>query len=96
MGRMVLCRTFHTVPEQGQGRMGYVPILLFLKLFQVVCFNDISMALMCPILVPDTANVNVFCIILVPVQIPVPVPDTASVIRQLWLMSDWDRDRDQD
>ena len=54
----------------------------------------------CPILVPDTANVNVLCIISVPVQIPVPVPDTASVIRQLWLiqtelMWDWDRDWDR-
>ena len=37
LGCMVLCRTFHTAPEQGQGRMGYVPILQVLKLSQVVC-----------------------------------------------------------
>ena len=24
MGCMVLCRTFHTAAEQGQGRMGYI------------------------------------------------------------------------
>ena len=50
MGCMVLRRTFHIAPEQGQGpeqghgRMGYVPIFQVLKLFQVVCFNDIAMA----------------------------------------------------
>ena len=33
MGCMVLCTTFHTAPEQGQGRMGYVPIFHVLKLF---------------------------------------------------------------
>ena len=50
MGCIVLRRTFHTAPEQGwgpeqgQGRMGYVLIFQVLKLFQVVCFNDISMA----------------------------------------------------
>ena len=42
MDGMILCRTFHTAPEQGQGpehgqgRMGYVPIFQVLKLFQVV------------------------------------------------------------
>ena len=66
MGRMVLCRTFHTAPEQGKrpeqgrGRMGYIPIFQVLKLFQVVCFNDISMAFRCPVLVPDT-TVPVSC-----------------------------------
>ena len=55
---MVLRRTFHTAleqeqgPEQGQGRMGYVPIFQVLKLFQVVCFNDISIS----VLPPDTAS----------------------------------------
>ena len=37
-------------PEQGQGRMGYVPIFQVLKLFQVVCFNCISIAFRCPVL----------------------------------------------
>ena len=66
-------RTFHTAPEQeqgseqGQGRMGYEPIFQVLKLFQVVCFNDISMAFRCPVLAPDTASMNGFCIISVPV-----------------------------
>ena len=67
MGCMILRRTFHTAPEQGQepeqGRMGYVPIFQVLELFQVVCFNDISMAFRCSVLAPDTANVNGFCII---------------------------------
>ena len=72
---MILRRTFHIAPEQGQGRMGYVPIFQVLKLFQVVCFNDISMAFRCSVLAPDTASVNGFCII----QVPVPVPETASV-----------------
>ena len=69
MGCMILRRTFHTAPEQGQepehgqGRMGYVPIFQVLKLFQVVCFNDISMVFRCSVLAPDTANVNGFCII---------------------------------
>ena len=40
MGCLVLCRTFHIVPEQGQGRMGYVPIIHVLKLFQVVRFKS--------------------------------------------------------
>ena len=52
MGCMVLCRTFHTAPEQGQGRMWYAPIIQVLTLFQVVCFNGISMAFRCPVLVP--------------------------------------------
>ena len=57
MGCMVLGRTFHTASEQGQGpeqgqrRMGYVPVFQVLKLFQVVCFNCISMAFRCPVLV---------------------------------------------
>ena len=69
MGCMVIARTFHTAPEQeqgpeqGKGRMGYVPIFKVLKQFQVVCFNDISMAFRCPVLAPDTASVNGFCII---------------------------------
>ena len=48
MGCMVLCRTFYTAPEQGQGpeqghgRMGYIPIFQVLKLFQVVCFSCFS------------------------------------------------------
>ena len=74
MGCMVLCRTFHTASEQGQGRMGYVPIFQVLKLFQVVCFNDISMAFRCPVLVQDTASVNGFCI-----SVPIHDLDTASV-----------------
>ena len=61
---MVLRRTFHIAPEQGQGRIGYVPIFQVLKLFQVVCFNDISMAFRCPALASDTASVNGFYIIL--------------------------------
>ena len=50
MACMVLRRTFHTAPEQeqgpeqGHGRMGDVHIFQVLKLVQVVCFNDISMA----------------------------------------------------
>ena len=81
MACMVLRRTFHTAPEQeqgpeqGQGRMGYVPIFQVLKLFQVVCFNDISMAFRCPVLAPDTASVNGFCII----SVLVSVPETASM-----------------
>ena len=86
---MVLCRTFHTAleqdqePEQGQGIKGYVPIFQALKLFQMVCFNDISMAFRSPVLAPDMATVKSFCIILVPVLVPVPVPDAASVITPL-------------
>ena len=60
IGYMVLRRAFHIAPEQGQGRMGYVPIFQVLKLFQVVCFNDISMAFRCPVLAPDTASVSGF------------------------------------
>ena len=63
MGCMILRRTFHIAPDQGQGRIGYVPIFQVLKLLQVVCLNDISMAFGCPVLVPDTASVNGFCII---------------------------------
>ena len=73
MGCMVLRRTFHTVPEQGQGRKGYVPIFQGTELFQVMCFNDISITFRCLVLVPDTASVNSFCII------SVPVPETANV-----------------
>ena len=79
MSCMVLRRTFHTAPEQqqgpeqGQGKMGFSSP----ETVGVVCFNDISMAFRCPVLAPDTASVNGFCIILVPV--PVPVPVTASV-----------------
>ena len=76
---MVLRRTFQTAPEQGQGRMGYVPIFQGLKLFQVVCFNEFSMAFRCLVIVPDTARVNGFYIISAPVFVPVPVPETASV-----------------
>ena len=65
MGCMVIRRTFHTAPEQeqGQGRIGYVLIFQVLKLFQVVCFDDTSMAFRCPVLDPDTDSVNGFCII---------------------------------
>ena len=69
MGFMVIRRTFHTAPEQeqgpeqGQGRMGYVPIFQVLKLSWVVCFNDFSMAFRGPVLAPDTASVNSFCTI---------------------------------
>ena len=80
MGCMVLCRTFHTAPEQGQGRMGYVPIFGVLKLFQVVCFKCISMAYRCPVLVLDTASVKDFCTISLSVLVVVQVLETASVI----------------
>ena len=63
--------------------MVYVPIFQVLKLFQVVCFNEISMAFRCPVLVPDTASVKAFCIISVQVPVNVPVLDTASVITPL-------------
>ena len=69
MGCMALRRSFHTAPEeeqgpeQGQGRMGYVPIFHILKLFQVVCFNCISMDFKCPVLDQNTARVNGLCII---------------------------------
>ena len=56
--------------QPWHGRMGYVLIFQVPKLFQVVCFNDISLA-------PDTTSVNGFCIIAVPV--PVLVTKTASV-----------------
>ena len=45
MGCMTLCTTFHIAPkqaqgpEEGQGRIDYIPIFQVLKLFQVVCFN---------------------------------------------------------
>ena len=42
----------------------------------MVCFNGISMAFRCPVLVPYTASVKRFCII----SVPVLVPNTASVI----------------
>ena len=76
---MVLRRTFHIEPEREQGRIGYVPIFQVLKLFHVVGFNNISMAFRCPVLAPDTASVNDFCIISFLVPIPVSVLDTASV-----------------
>ena len=57
IGCKVLCKNFHTAPEQGQWRMDYVPIFQVLKLFQVVCFNCISMGFRCLVLVPDTASV---------------------------------------
>ena len=79
MGCMVLGRTFHTAPEQEQGPntdreewVMYVPIFQVLKLFQVMCFNCISMAFRCPVLAPDTASVSAFCIL----SVPVPVPET--------------------
>ena len=76
------CRSYQNAPEQRHGpeqkRMAYIPIFQVLKLFQVVCFNNISMAFRCPVLVPDTVSVNNFCIL--SVQVPVPVLDTASVI----------------
>ena len=81
MDCMVLCRTFHTAPEQGQGRLGYIPTFQDLKLVSDgVCYNGISMAFRCPVLVPDTASVNSFCIILV----PVPLPDTVVSVIIPW------------
>ena len=88
MGCMVLCRTFHTAPEQGQERSGYVPIFQDLKLFQVVCFNCILMAFTCPVLASDTSSVNGFYIISVPFLVPVPVPETGSVNTPLEVFSD--------
>ena len=82
-GCMVLFRTFHTAPEQGQGpeqgqeRMDYV---LIFQVLVVVCFNCMSMAFRFPVLVPGTANVNGFWTILILVPVPVPVTNTASVI----------------
>ena len=76
MGCMVLRRTFNTAPEQEQGEW-VIPIFQVLKLFQGVYFNDISVVFRCPVLAPETASVNGFCIILVPV--PVPVLETSSV-----------------
>ena len=58
--------------------MGYVPIFEVLKLFQVVCFNDMSMAFRCPVLAPNTASVNGFCIILV--LVPVTVSEIIIII----------------
>ena len=59
MGFMILCRTFYAAPEQGQDLTGdrdltYIPIFQVLKLFQVVCFNGISMAIRCEVLNLDT------------------------------------------
>ena len=87
MGSMVLRKTFHIAPEQGQGpeqgqAMGYVPIFQGLKLFQVVCFSDISMTFRCPVPIPDTASVNGFYIITVTIPVPVLVSETASVNTQ--------------
>ena len=48
--------------------MGYIHSFQVLKLFQVVCFNDISMAFRCPVLVKDTGSVNGFYIMSVTVQ----------------------------
>ena len=46
MGYMILCRTFHTAPEQGPEQrretMGCIHICQVLELFQVVCFNGIQ------------------------------------------------------
>ena len=39
MGYLVLCRTFHTAPEQGERKMGYMPIFHILKLFQEGVFQ---------------------------------------------------------
>ena len=60
---MVLCRTFHTTPEQGQKRMGYLPIFQVPKVFQVVCFTGISMAFRCLVLVPNITSVKGFRIL---------------------------------
>ena len=78
MGCMVLYRTFHTAPEQEDGRTVMYP---FSGPGTVVCFNCMSMAFRCPVLVPGTANVKGFCI--VSVSVLVPVRDTASVITPL-------------
>ena len=65
-------------------RLGYITIFLqVLKLFQMVYFNDISMAFRCTLRVTDTASVNSFCIISVLVLVSVLVPDAATVIRPL-------------
>ena len=56
-----------------------------LKLFQVVCFNCISMTFRCPVLAPDIASVNGFCILSVPV--PVPILETV-----MWIYHDGHRE----
>ena len=87
MGCMVLIRTFHTAPEQGQGRtlvfitgniirtwkMGTRPILQVLKMFQV--FFPVPVQVQCErfLLKPYNPFFSV------PVPVPVPVPDQASV-----------------
>ena len=78
MGCMVLRRTFHTAPEQWQGheqgqrRMGYVPIFQVLKRFQVVSFNGISMEFQ----VSSPGPRHSQC---VPVPVSLPVLETANV-----------------
>ena len=68
--------------HQNRGREEWVCIRLFqvLNLVQVVYFNCIAVAFRSPIMAPDTASVNGFCIILVLIQVSVLVLDTASVI----------------
>ena len=44
------------------------------------------MSFRCPVLVPDAASVNGFCVISVPVPVPVPVPDTANLKKPLSLV----------
>ena len=73
---MVLSRAIHTAPEQGQGRIGYVPIFQVLKLFQVVWyFNGFQVASRDPIHSQcERFPHNV------PDPVPILVPDTASVV----------------
>ena len=90
--RILVYKTFHTAPDEGQGpepwqrRIGCGPIFQVLKLFQVVCFNCISMDIGSPVLVLVQVSVKGFCIISVPV--PVLFSVTASVITLLkWLFT---------
>ena len=90
---MVLIRTFHTAPEQGQGRtpvfitghifrtwkMGTRPILQVLKRFQV--FFPVPVQVQCERFLLKPYNP----FFQVPVPVPVPVPDQASVNTPLLL-----------
>ena len=74
MGCMVLCWTFTSrCTWTGTGKNRLCAHFQVLKPFQVVCFNYISIAVRCPVLVPDTASVKGFCII----SVRVPVPSTS-------------------
>ena len=67
---MVLCRTFHTAPEQGQGLTPIVPHCSGSG--PETRFN-----------VPVPVHVRVPVPVPVPIPVPVPVPETAGVITQL-------------